>query len=830
VSPQGELMTTLVTSPLRQRSDFDVHRRVSRFILAGCMAALATIVAPRDAPALTTLATGSLVPVSHSISKTTFCAGEPVTATMSSRSSDGTVDRINYVIGGVQGKVVALTYDRPGDYQVLFAASDGQGIDQQSITVHVQDCGRSFQFVTVRAIALGFQNDTFLFTAVVESAGPVGDDNRSPSFLPPNQVAYDWEFGDGAAETTSVPYVKHSYAERDERSSSNSTFTINVLARASGQASPIGRTTVTLANIYKANLNNGLIVPKATPARAVAEHGGYTATLDVNNLEAVALNLFSAIVMPIGCDGTDRDGQIISAISILSTPYLPPGKSSLGITIPPGGATFDTCRVRFEITGESADGRPVVLVAAVFVRDPTLVPGSVDTATPEYRTRVAVVEAAMRALGRVDSQGNVVGTISDAEVLELQLKGLLDTPPDQPVELPSGCNCRPDQVCKQVGTIPVVAAPGHGTYAVKGDVVLLRNPTGEITHMIDALGETWTHTGIMVDGNRCRSDLMGGQAGTPLNDLVKSSTASPLVQFIGQATCSVGSPAVGDLEISPAELYQGSPGIITQIMYESSYFFPFGVYLAQPQGLASNTYSPRWTLQAAANTANGMSQRYGIYGYTDWTYAANQPGTYELSPKGVPNGHQGCSGFVTRALFNTAKTLPNFDLNIYPASVRQNAALSMYNGLFGNCTGSGSGISDHIYNAIVAKKCTAPHDFQCPTGTVTQCQINKLQNSCNGVGSGIFQWTQGLLNQVINCFAFGDVGNGGTQVCTATNSTAWHNPGTGSGTISPQSVYNQMGTKYDATYRQEILYPTIWSTSKVYGCVDGHPLPQRNHQ
>jgi hypothetical protein len=75
------------------------------------------------------------------------------------------------------------------------------------------------------------------------------------------------------------------------------------------------------------------------------------------------------------------------------------------------------------------------------------------------------------------------------------------------------------------------------------------------------------------------------------------------------------------------------------------------------------------------------------------------------------------------------------------------------------------------------------------------------------------------LNQVINCFAFGDVGNGGIQQCSATNSTAWHNPGTGSGTISPQSVYKQMNEKYSAIYKQEVLYPTVWGTIPVWGCV-----------
>lgn len=803
----------------------DFHLRWKRYATAPALLAIMAC-----SSAVTRVRT-SLVPVSHSISKTEICVGEPVVAKMSSLSSDRTDNRINYVIGGVPGNVTALTYDQPGDYQVLFAASDGKAMDQQSITVHVRDCGKSFEYVTVQGVPLAFHNDTFHVTAVVRSLGLVGDDNRSEGFLEAKEVAYEWEFGDGTVETTTVPYVKHSYAERDERSTLNSTFTVTVKAHANGLAKPIGKTTVTLPNLYKANLNNGKIVPKVAPARAAAQAGGgYTAKLEVNNLEAETLDLSSAIVMPIACDGTDSGEKTVDAASIFSKRRLPPGHSSLDITIPAGAITADTCRMRYEVTGKSAYGRPVVLVAVVFVRDPPV--ESVDTTTPEHLAKVQVVEAAMRALGRVDPQGNLSGTVSEAEIYELQLKGMLESPPT--ALRPNGCgSCTTCQVCKVVSTIPYIAAPGHGTYAVKGDIAFLHNPKSEIGALIAALGETWTHTGIMVDGNNCRSDLMGGQAGTPLKNLVEYATVDAVSQWIGQSTCKVGSPYVGQLKISPANLYQGTPGVITQAMYSSSYFYPYSIYLAQPAGLASTTYSPRWTLQAAANTANGIKQRYGIYSYSDWTYAANQPGTYELTPKGIPSGHEGCSGFVRKALYNTAKTLPNFALNSYTATTRQNAANGMYNALKGDCTSSG--ISGLIYQTLMTGfvkgslttkiRCTAAHPWQCPTNTLTDCQINKLQNSCNGVGTGISQWTQGLLNQVLNCFAFGDVGNGGTQVCTGTNSTAWQNPGTGSGTISPQSVYDQMGTKYSATYRQEILYPTIWGTQSVSGCVAACPNP-----
>lgn len=613
-------------------------------------------------------------------------------------------------------------------------------------------------------------------------------------------------------------------SERDERSTLNSTFIITVKAHANGLSTPIGKTTVNLPNMYKANLNNGKIVPKVVPARVVAQAGGgYTAKLEVNNLEDVALDLSSAIVMPIACDGTDKGGKIVEAASIFSKPRLPAGKSSLDITIPASATTSDTCRIRYEATGKTADGRPVVLVAAVFVRDPPV--GRVDTATSEYRARVKVVEAAMRALGRVDKQGNLSGTINDAEIYELQLKGLLGEPVQQPVELPTGCgSCRPDQICGIVSYHVVISSPGSGTYAVKGDVAFLHNDSGEITPIIKALGESWTHTGIMVDGNHCRSDLMGGQAGTPLKDLVDAPVPSALESFGGQLLCNVGDPSEGDIKIHPADLYQGTPGVITQAMYNSSYFYPYGVTLAQPAGLASATYSPRWTMRAAADTANGISQRYGIYGYTDWAYAANQPGTYELSPKGIPSGHEGCSGFVMRALYNTAKTLPNFVLNTYSAAIRQKAANAMHTGLYGNCTDSG--ISGYIYESLLLRQCSFP---ACSKGQLTFCQINKLQDSCNGNGKGIAQWTEGLLNQVINCFAFGDRPNG-EEYCSATNSIAWQNPGAGSGTISPDSVYNQMGTKYSATYQQEVLYPTVWTTVGVLGCIDTHITPERKRK
>jgi hypothetical protein len=357
-------------------------------------------------------------------------------------------------------------------------------------------------------------------------------------------------------------------------------------------------------------------------------------------------------------------------------------------------------------------------------------------------------------------------------------------------------------------------------------VAFLQNLNGKITPMLKALGETWTHTGIMVDGNNCRSDLMEEFSTVP-------ATTSALASFVGQNTCSVGPPgsppAVGDVKLDPANLYQGSPGVITQAMYDSPYFYPYGVKLAQPvwqfvDTSTGTTFYPRLTMRAAADTANGISQRYGIYGYTDWTYAANEPGTSELSPKGVPNGHEGCSGFVTRALYNTSKTLPNFDLNIYSAAQRTNAVNAMYSSLYGTCSKEyGGGVSDKVYQGLLAMKCNTEYIWQCPKGTLTDCQINKLQNSCNGVGTGVAEYTKGLLNQVLNCFAFG--GFAGSEMCEATTSTAWQSPGTGSGTISPQSVYNQMGTKYSATYQQEDLYPTVWSTKSTYGCVD---LPNSN--
>jgi len=796
-------MNVLGTSDSRSR--WNVY--AVAMVLVACSPGVARAETPlKETPIIVDM--GTLVPVSHSISKTKFCVGEPVTARMRSLSSDRTDDHINYVIGGVPGNVVALTYDKPGDHQVLFAASDGKAIDQQSIEVNVRDCGSSFEYVTVQAAPLAFKNDTFLYTAGVRSSGPIGRDNRSKRFLKAREVTYEWKFGDGTTETTKVPYVEHSYAQRDERSTLNSTFIITVKAHANGLPTPIGKTTVTLPNMYKANLNNGKIVPNVVPARAVAQAGGgYTAKLEVNNLEDVSLDLSSANVMLIACDGTDSDENTADVTSIFSMARLPPGKSSIDVTIPAGATTADTCRMRYEVTGKSADGRPVVLVAAVFVRDPPV--GRVDTATPEYRARVKVVEAAMRALGRVDAHGSLSGTISDAEIFELQLKGILSDPGQPAAEPNNPCgSCAPNQICAIVAQAGIVDAWGHGTYAVKGDVALLRNPTGEITPIINALGEYWTHTGIMVDGSSCRSDLMGGQAGTPLADLVKHDTPSAVTQWVGQVFCSVGNPAVGDLKISPADLYQGSPGVITQTMYDSSYFYPYVVYLAQPAGSALTKYSPRWTMRAAADTANGISQLYGIYNYSDYNYTVKQ-------------GHEGCSGFVMLALQKTtAKTLPDFDLNTYSADIRQKAAQAMYDGLYGSCgLPTGGGVSDLIYQTLVAKKCNHNNPAACEKGTLTQCQICKLQKSCNGVGTGIAQWTEGLLNQVINCFAFGDVGNGGIQQCSATNSTAWHNPGTGSGTISPQSVYKQMNEKYSAIYKQEVLYPTVWGTIPVWGCV-----------
>src|SRR5712692_7933949 len=146
----------------------------------------------------TVVSPGSLIPVSHSISKTKFCVGEPVIAEMNSRSADRTDDRIHYVIGGVPGKVVALTFDKAGEHQVLFAASDGSAMNQELIAVQVEDCGNSFEYVTLRGVPLAFENDTFHYTAAIRFFGPVGSDNRSKRFLMAKEVAYEWDFGDGA--------------------------------------------------------------------------------------------------------------------------------------------------------------------------------------------------------------------------------------------------------------------------------------------------------------------------------------------------------------------------------------------------------------------------------------------------------------------------------------------------------------------------------------------------------------------------------------------------------------------------------------------------------
>ena len=117
-------MNVLGTSDSRSR--WNVY--AVAMVLVACSPGVARAETPlKETPIIVDM--GTLVPVSHSISKTKFCVGEPVTARMRSLSSDRTDDHINYVIGGVPGNVVALTYDKPGYHQVLFAGSDGKAID-----------------------------------------------------------------------------------------------------------------------------------------------------------------------------------------------------------------------------------------------------------------------------------------------------------------------------------------------------------------------------------------------------------------------------------------------------------------------------------------------------------------------------------------------------------------------------------------------------------------------------------------------------------------------------------------------------------------------------
>lgn len=206
-----------------------------------------------------------------------------ITVVTTEEQSDAVV-----TIGGVPGVVRDITYFAPGEHQVqvsLFTA-DRQAYGH-TISLRPQACDDELFAVLGATLS---RTTPYVVRFAVLSEHPGSD------------VRYEWDFGDGSAHETDVPYVEHSYVGSLDATTDHLEFDVRVTVQ-NGVSSLSTTKRIRMLNHYASTRSRGYSrAPVQATARMLRENGSLVGAFSVRNPEAESATYSVTSLVGHACD------------------------------------------------------------------------------------------------------------------------------------------------------------------------------------------------------------------------------------------------------------------------------------------------------------------------------------------------------------------------------------------------------------------------------------------------------------------------------------------------------------------------------------------------
>ncbi len=446
-----------------------------------------------------------MAPIDLQVTPATPRPGEPVLVDVVDTNGHRVDDRSAVSINGIPGASQYLQFDGVGDH--LISAS--QGRDPVNLArAHVRipatgdhDLPTRFPILTVRPAATAFAPYQLRLGARDSRAFTDASRRRAAMARParplqtPEIVQWQWDFGDGATQTSSAPEVTHDFAAALSAEETQRQFLVTCTTTTSDGLMTTARRTLNVVNAYGVCRALGTVaapVVSGTPARKGLR--SFEAAIQVRNLES-----HDVVVTERMFEYDDGSGSRTSEVERLASPIV---LAAATVSDVPIVASFDVVppwagQITVILLGED-DGRRVHIEAPLTVplADRRLAgPGLGAVAIDPRVGNVATPRIARRAPGGVPSETHPVPV-----ELTAPREGEPCDPDHLPDDTPAGWAC---QVARDSdGTVRETEWHRHAQFANarKGDLILAPGgPAGFIGGLLSELepAQLYAHMGIM---------------------------------------------------------------------------------------------------------------------------------------------------------------------------------------------------------------------------------------------------------------------------------------------------------------------------------------------
>jgi hypothetical protein len=279
----------------------------------------------------------------------------------------------------------------------------------------VRDCKPARTLVVTADLEQNAMSEYALNARIVET--PDANARRRAPFTP---TRYTWTFGDGSSQTSTVPFVTHSYAGRPQ-TTMNSDFVVKVEVTDDSRDTLVGRTTLHLRNPSFEMRTKKVVALMfdLEPRFPVLDADGRVkqqVRIWHDDTQPVTVDHIVAMKTGMPADGgapADAKAELVEPATLLGSTSIPSGHEGLTVD-----AQLDTQKepdvfqVTYEIRGHSADG---LMVAGSFsvMRPPD--PSSAQTVAVTDPVTMSKIITAQNLLHK--------DHVTQRELHELQMSG-----------------------------------------------------------------------------------------------------------------------------------------------------------------------------------------------------------------------------------------------------------------------------------------------------------------------------------------------------------------------------------------------------------------------
>ncbi len=218
-------------------------------------------------------------------------------------------------------------------------------------TVTVKDCAPEPSLAVAAALAPN-TSATYAFTATIRNPGRT-------RFEP---VKWEWDFGDGAEDTTGARTVEHSYEDRPQKTRM-SAFLIHVRAVDAQGTEVVGRTGLELRNAAYETLRikHAIVLSAELSPRfpSLGADGRVTEQVRVHHAYDKPVTIETVILQRFRHDSAGRELVQETAIDprqVLATNVIPPGSGVAATASLDTNTDTDVAFLTYELRGTSLDG------------------------------------------------------------------------------------------------------------------------------------------------------------------------------------------------------------------------------------------------------------------------------------------------------------------------------------------------------------------------------------------------------------------------------------------------------------------------------------------